>query len=166
MTELEKSIAQAVRGAKRIHQAMMQNTILRNNLANSSLSDEDWRAIEHLTQHSDEQELQILDVYELYGGVRALLAMARTLNSEVKPNLRSELARPRGQISPENRVVLEMTVTNLDHNVGQLLDCAGELYVATGKLDEEQNGAERMARADFPELSDPKTWEVSGVTQQ
>ena len=161
MNESQQSVQRAIEPVKVVYQTILQNAVLRNKLAKTGLSDTQWREVERLVALGDTYAPDEYDVYNLYSYIRSMLAFARSLVTEVKPALRSELSRPRSATSTENRVALEMTVSNLDSNVRILLGRLSDLYIAARRVDEKQQGSERARRNEFRDLADAKTWEIA-----
>lgn len=160
MSEREEDVRTNIQHLKEAYETLLQNSVLRPRLASVSLSDSQWREITHLLSHTDYSARPGGDVYGLYVGVRAVLALAHVLLSEVKPRLRSSLKDARGGVSQQDRVIVEMTAANLDSNVHHLVDTLSDVYVAISRLDSERNGERRAVRKEFPDLAESSAWQL------
>ncbi|MFW5728909.1 MAG: hypothetical protein ACOCYG_04535 [Spirochaetota bacterium] len=138
----------------------MSNSVLRSSVRDLALDDTQWREIEHLLSYGDGRWEQEINVYGLYAAVRGMLQFAHALVTEALPRMKTEIARPRAHISQENRVVLRMTVTNLQDNVKTFVERIGDLYRLLVPYDEKRNGEARAFHKQFPELKEEDIWDV------
>lgn len=162
MSDYATNVRKAIDLIKADYDDFMQNAVLRSSIRNLSLDDNQWRQIEQLISLADERWESDLDLELLYSGIQSMLIFARTLLSEAKPRMQTELARPRQHHSAENRVVLSMTVSNMEVNVRHLREHVSVLYAAVIGLDEERNGQRRAVHRQYPDLADDTAWGQAG----
>jgi hypothetical protein len=155
-----REVARALRPVTRVYAAIMQNVVLRSNLASSTLSDSEWRDIETLVDVGSGEEQEDYDEELLYAGVGALLVFAKILSSEIKPALKTQLAQPRSALSSANRVVVEMTLSNMDENINRLVEGLKVSFEAIQRLDTAKYGTPYVLRTTFTSLADSEAWTV------
>lgn len=160
MNDLTTNVRKAIPPITAIYKILMQSAVLRNQFGKADISNTQWREIESLVALGEESVEGNYDVYDLYTYIRAMLAFVHVLTTEIKPAMDRELSLPRHQVSPENRMAVQMTVSNLDNNVRMLLDRLSDLYITVSRLDENQHGPQGALRNEFPDMADPNTWIV------
>lgn len=161
MDELQDQIRKAIDPVRAVYKTLLQNSALRNRLNRAGITDSRQREIERLMRSSDMSSGDAHEPYDVYTCIEALLEVARALAGEVGPSLKREISQQQSQMSSENRIALQMTLSNLDSNVRALVDRLSDLYIATSRLDEHRNGAARsVLRRQFPELAQSHTWQI------
>ena len=163
MSDYTANVRKAIDMVKTDYDEFMHNALLRGSIRNLSLDDNQWRQIEQLISLAEERWESELDVEALYSAIQSMLAFARALLTEAKPRMQTELSRPRQHHSPENRVVLSMTVSNMEVNVRHLREHLSVLYAAVIGLDEERNGQRRAIHRQFPDLANETAWGQTGA---
>lgn len=161
MGEIHDEIQESIDPVRSVYETLLRNSVLRNRLNNAGISDSQQREVARLMRLGDVASDDAYDPYDLYTCIEAMLSLARALTTDVGPSIRRELCRPYSQMSRENRIALQMTLSNLDSNVRALIDRISDLYIATTHFDEHRNGAARsVLRRHFRELTDWRTWDV------
>ena len=110
-------------------------------------------------EHSNEEERETHDVESLYAGVRATLIFTKLLAKEIKPLLKNERLQAQDSTHKETRVVLEMTLSNLDENISLLHMGLKGTFEAVQRLEDANFGTPHVLRSRFPELEDEQTWQ-------
>lgn len=142
------------------YRGITQNETLRGELNRSSITPTQWREVDAiLTPSTPRGTTTTNDLYTLYQGLTAMLAIVKALATEVRPSVRSRVTQARQGRTTAN-ALLQMTAANLDGNIKLLLERLTELYAVVGHLDESQNGKTRKVGAKFPQLADSATWDV------
>lgn len=156
----EDEIQRVVDSLNSVYRSISQNETLRVELNRSSITPTQWREVDAvLTPSTPRRKAATNDLYTLYQGLGAMLAVVKVLATEVRPSVRYRVLQARqGRATPS--ALLKMTAANLDGNIKLLLERLTELYKAVSRLDETQNGKARTIGAKFPELADPATWAV------
>ena len=146
-------VGRAVRQFSRQYQALLQNTVLRARLDAASLTRMQWREIEALLKHANEEERVDHDVAPLYEGARSVRALAGLLSDHIAPALKVERAQGDDGANGEPATLLSMTVANLDQNIELLKGRIEEIFQAAAQLDRALNGTASMAlEAHFQDL--------------
>lgn len=158
----EDGIQRVVESLNSVYRSITQNETLRGELNRSSITPTQWREVDAvLTPSTPRRTTATNDLYTLYQGVTAILAVVKALATEVRPSIRSRVTQAR-QGRATASALLQMTAANLDGNIKLLLERLTQLYGAVSRLDESRNGKTRAVGAKFPELTDPQTWAVGG----
>ena len=155
-----QEVVRTLRPVTRVYAAIMQNTVLRSQLASSTLSDSEWRDIEALIDDGSREEKQDYDEEGLYAGISAMLVFTKILSKEIKPALKTQLAHPRGAVANPNRVVVQMTLSNIDENISRLIQSLKVSFEAIQRLDTAKYGTPHVLRTAFSGLNDSEAWTV------
>lgn len=158
MNDIRYKVGNMIAPVTDIYRLLTQNTVLRHRLAIAGLSDNQWREIEMLVALGEDSSSETFDLFNIYAGIRSLLAFAQALISEIKPALRHELAKPQSQISAQNRVAIRMTYSNLDYNARVLVDRLSDLYIALNNNVTKDHEKYDSIRKEFADLTESKAW--------
>lgn len=133
------------------YQQNIANRYLRKAFTSLTMDKGAWEKIEKLTEAAEYDRIQGYSYPELYDGIYNLAVFIRKVRSEVAPNLRSMLSnqKPMGN----EKLLMDMAVSNFTANLGILADMVNELYMKTIELDRAEAKGRAPLYTKMPELS-------------
>ena len=133
------------------YQQNIANRYLRKAFTSVTMDKGAWEKIEKLTEASDYDRIQGYSYVELYDGIYNLAVFIKKVRIDVAPNLRAVLAhqRPVGN----EKLLMDMAVSNFSANLGILADMVNELYMKTIELDRAEAKGRAPIYTKIPELS-------------
>ncbi len=133
------------------YQQNIANRYLRTAFTGLTMDKGSWEKIEKLTDAAEFDRIQGYSYPELYDGIYNLAVFIKKIRSEVAPNLRSMLGnqRPIGN----EKLLMDMAVSNFSANLGILADMVNELYMKTIELDRAEAKGRAPLYTKMPELS-------------
>jgi len=127
------------------------NRYLRKAFANLSLDKGAWEKIEKLTEAAEYDKIQGFSYAELYDGIYNLAVFIRKVRNDVAPNLRGMLSSQRP--SGNEKLLMDMAVSNFSANLGILADMVNELYMKVIELDRAEAKGRAPLYTKMPELN-------------
>jgi hypothetical protein len=118
-----------------------------------------WDAIARLTEKSDFYKIQGYPYKELYEQIYAAATFVHHAKIEVTPNLKqlvsggTDTVFSRGKPG-EDRILLDMAITNFPANLGVFSDLINSLYVKTVEQDKADHPNVRPIYERMPELKE------------
>ncbi|MBI9106137.1 MAG: hypothetical protein JEZ04_05280 [Spirochaetales bacterium] len=134
------------------YQQNIANRYLRKAFTGLTMDKGAWEKIEKLTEGAEYDRIQGYTYTELYDGIYNMALFIRKLRNDVAPNLRTMLANQ--YPSGNEKLLMDMAVSNFNANLGIFVDMVNELYMKTIELDKDEAKGKAPLYTKMPELAD------------
>ena len=154
-----RDLSAATEKLKEIYQQLSQNRVLRSYMLNSSLTPEEWRDIERLSEEPTEIPENNQQLRELYLSIEGMLRFLEVLRDEVAPAVYNAAATGGASGGSQDRLIAQMTRQTLPYNIQLLHDRLADVYPALVAVDRELNSSRTLLSREFSDLQDASRWE-------
>jgi hypothetical protein len=146
----DKAVYDNIERLKKHYQLFVHNQFINYYLLNSSIRKNDWIDVEDLVGSNKYFEAEGYGLRKLYDQIYTFCCFLEQISKEVLPRIKGEAARRASRMSPEKKVLFEMTVDNLPDNLKIFYDILCDLFISIKRVDEKLSEDDSMLYLKLP----------------